>query len=128
MTGSEPVAISAFQISDVGVRPSKPKPLASANARKALMAFSPSLPSISPGEKPARSRRTCVFTIAGWTLSLGGGLPGQSALLIAAASSPAKAGLMRQASRANPASQRFKAISETPSDKDLDGTEFLCAP
>src|ERR1700754_4674766 len=124
MIGSKPVAIKAFQISDVGFCPSKVNPFASAKARKALSAFSPSLPSISPGEKPARSSRTCVFTTAGSILSLGGALPFHSALLIAAASSPATAGLTRQSSRTATASQRFKAISEQRQIKHLDGSEF----
>src|SRR5262245_22190665 len=125
MIGSDQVAISALQISGRGVRPSKARPLASAKARSALMAFSPSLPSISPGENPARSRSTCIFTIAGSILSLGGALPFHSALLTDAASSPARAGPTRQTSRTTPASQRFKAISEILSDKDLDGSGFL---
>src|SRR5215813_3030211 len=127
MTGSELVAISAFQISAVGVRPSKARLLASAKARKALTAFSPSLPSISPGEKPARSNRTCSRTIAGSSLSLGGALPFQSAVLTEAASSPACAGPTRQTSRTTAASQRFKANSEVLADKHQDGSEFLVA-
>src|SRR5262245_3510236 len=128
MIGSEPVEINALQISIDGVRPSKARPLASAKARKALSAFSPSLPSTSPGEKPARSSRTCIFTTAGSILSLEDALPFHSAVLMDAASSPAMAGLTRQTSRTAPASQRFTAISETPSDKDLDGSEFPANP
>jgi hypothetical protein len=37
---------------------------------KAFLAFSPNLPSISPGEKCALSRRTCSRTPAGVALSL----------------------------------------------------------
>ena len=54
-------------------------------------------------------------------------LPFHSALLIDAASGPARAGPTRQTSATNPASQRFKSISESPSDKDLDGVEFLAS-
>src|SRR5436309_2346924 len=126
MMGSELVAINEFQISAVGVRPSKARPFASAKARKALSAFSPSLPSISPGEKPARSRRASIFTTAGSILSFDV-LPFHSALLIDAASGPARAGPTRQTSATNPASQRFKSISESLSDKDLDGVEFLAS-
>src|SRR5262249_20785928 len=124
MIGSEPVEINALQISVDGVRPSKARPFASAKARKALSAFSPSLPSISPGEKPARSRRTCTFTTAGSILSFGGGLPFHSALLIVAASNPAIAGPTRQTRMTSPASQRFKAISEHRQIKHLDGPKF----
>src|SRR4029453_10843507 len=127
MIASELVATNAFQIAGVGVRPSKAKPFASAKPGRALTAFSPSLPSISPGEKPARSSRTCSRTIAGSSLSLGGALPFQSAVLTDATSSPACAGPTRQTSIITPASQRFKAISEVPSDKDRDGSEFLFA-
>src|SRR5262249_11356577 len=124
MIESEPVEINALHISVDGVRPSKARPLASAKARKALSAFSPSLPSTSPGEKPARSSRTCILTIAGSILSLEGALPFHSAVLIDAASSPAMAGLTRHTSRAAPASQRFTAISETPLIKIWTGSEF----
>src|SRR4051794_37193581 len=84
ITGSSLVFESFVHISGVSGW-SDATPLASANAFSALSAFSPDLPSISPGENRARSSRTCAFARAGSILSLLTGLERNSALLIAAA-------------------------------------------
>src|SRR6266478_1555420 len=88
ITGSWLVPTSAVQISGVSAL-SEGKPLASAKALRAFCAFSPSLPSISPGENWARSSRTWAFTTAGSALSSAAGFERSSALLMAAASMPA---------------------------------------
>src|SRR6266436_2640251 len=88
MTASPLVPASAFQISGVSTL-SEAKPLASAKAFRAFCAFSPSLPSISPGENRARSRRTWSLTTTASTLSSAGSFARYSAPLMAAASRPA---------------------------------------
>src|SRR4051794_1008661 len=63
------------------------KPFASAKALSAFCAFSPSLPSISPGENRARSSRTWILITRGSIFpSLGGFEVSNAALLIDAAS------------------------------------------
>src|SRR5437870_9561691 len=123
MMASGLVAIKALQTSEVsGLLMARP--LASANAFKAFWAFSPSLPSISPGEKLARSRSTCAFTTAGLILSSAGVLPVNSALLTAAASGAAKAGGPRHASRVIPTHRRIIGNLQNTDDKEFDGPEF----
>src|SRR6266480_1323915 len=121
MTGALLVPASIVQISGVSGL-SGAKPLASAKALRAFCAFSPSLPSISPGENRARSSRTPAFTMTGSILSAAAGFERNSALLMVAASSlAAVAGNTSQPETTAVTSRR---ITRPPSTKVLRATKF----
>src|ERR1700730_394153 len=84
MAASSLPVTSAFQTSAVSSL-SDVRPCASAKALRAFWAFSPSLPSIAPGENRARSRRTWILMAAPSMLSVES-FELYSALLMAAAS------------------------------------------
>src|SRR5882672_5152300 len=84
MTGPSLISESISQISGVNALPPV-RPWASAKALRAFCAFSPSLPSISPGENWARSSRTCSLMTTASILSVGS-FARYSALLTAVAS------------------------------------------
>src|ERR1700730_4594441 len=127
MTGSLLVAESFIQISGVSGL-SEATPLASAKALSAFWAFSPSLPSISPGENEARSKRTCAFTVTASILSAAGGFEPNSALLIAAVSTPAPAaGSTSQPERTAEMNRRIirQASDNGPKDNEFWADKFL---
>src|SRR6266704_6335476 len=129
MTGSPLVPASAFQISGVSTL-SEAKPLASAKAFRAFCAFSPSLPSISPGESRTRSRRTWSLTTTASTLSSAGSFARYSAPLMVAASRPAhRAGNTSQVDKIVATNRRI--IRQPPAnldDKELGAREFHTTP
>src|SRR5215211_8322006 len=67
MTGSDEVAVSFAQVS-LSSLPSGLRPFASWKAPIAFSTFSPPRPSITPGEKRARSSSTCAFRVTGLIL------------------------------------------------------------
>ncbi len=77
-------ACSFAQISGVSALPDG-RLLASAKASSAFSTLSPNIPSISPGEKCARSSSTWSFTASGLSFSSGGSLPVKLAALIVSA-------------------------------------------
>src|SRR3954452_17008529 len=129
--GSLLTSASLSQISGV-IRLSEASPLASANARSAFCAFSPSLPSISPGEKRARASCTSALTMTGSIFSLAFGflvfgVARYSGLLIRAASMAAAAGKTNQPKKTVANKQRI--ISQPPAkahtDNELGAGKFL---
>src|SRR6266702_5994190 len=129
MTGSPLVPASAFHISGVSTL-SEAKPLASAKAFRAFCAFSPSLPSISPGESRTRSRRTWSLTTTASTLSSAGSFARYSAPLMVAASRPApRAGNTSQIDKIVAANRRIiRQPPANPDDKELGAREFHTIP
>src|SRR3954471_18992191 len=82
MIGSPETDCSFDQTSGVKVDLLGDRPLASAKAPSALVTLSPILPSISPGEKCARSSRTWSLTASGVMRSVAGCLPVKLAALM----------------------------------------------
>jgi hypothetical protein len=123
MTGSELVADKAAQISELATACPRPdlslRRTPSAPSRRSRRACRRSL-----REKTGAVEKHLRLDDCGIDPVVAGSLPLNSALSTAAASRPAKAGGRdRQAASARQGSGSW-AISQTTSDKDLDGSEF----